>query len=69
MQHIFVKSHHAAFAVLFLILSIISTAFAVCIPKKIPKDFRLPVPRLYPGERIMLLLGAEASFKPGGHFP
>ena len=31
-----------------------------------PKDFRLPVPRLYPGERVMLLLGAEASFKPGG---
>ena len=30
-----VKSYHAALTVLFLILSIISTAFAVCIPKKI----------------------------------
>ena len=33
--HLPVKSYHAAFTVLFLILSIISTAFAVCIPKKI----------------------------------
>ena len=33
-----------------------------------PQDFRLPVPCLYPGERVMLLLGAEASFKPGGPF-
>ena len=31
-----------------------------------PQDFRLPVPCLYPGERVMLLLCAEASFKPGG---
>ena len=37
--------------------------------KENPQDFRLPVPRLYPGERVMLLLGAEASFKPGGPFP
>ena len=29
------KSYHAALAVLFLIFSIISMAFAVCIPKKI----------------------------------
>lgn len=34
---IFVKSHHAAFAVLFLILSIISTAFVVCVLKKIQR--------------------------------
>ena len=32
---------------LFLILSIICTAFAACIPKKIHRDFRLTVPRLY----------------------
>ena len=29
-----VKSYHAAFTALFLTLSIISMAFAVCIPKK-----------------------------------
>ena len=33
-----------------------------------PQDFRPPVPCLYPGERVMLLLCAEASFKPGGPF-
>ena len=33
-----------------------------------PQDFRLPVPCLYSGERVMLLLSAEASFKPGGPF-
>ena len=33
-----------------------------------PQDFRLPVPCLYPCERVMLLLGAEAAFKPGGPF-
>ena len=33
-----------------------------------PQDFRLPVPCLYSGERVMLLLIAEASFKPGGPF-
>ena len=30
-----------------------------------PQDFRLPVPCLYPCERVMLLLSTEASFKPG----
>ena len=34
-----------------------------------PQDFRLPVPCLYLGERVMLLLCAEASFKPGGPLP
>ena len=33
-----------------------------------PQDFRLPVPCLYSGERVMLLLSAEAPFKPGGPF-
>ena len=33
-----------------------------------PQDFRPPVPCLYPGERVMLLLCAEAAFKPGGPF-
>lgn len=28
-----------------------------------PQDFRLPVPCLYPGERVMLLLCAETAFK------
>ena len=32
-----VKSYHAAFTALFLTLSIISMAFAVCIPKKIQR--------------------------------
>ena len=36
--------------------------------KENPQDFRLPVPCLYPWERIMLLLSTEASFKPGGPF-
>lgn len=31
-----------------------------------PQDFRLPVPRLYSWEWVMLLLNAEAAFKPGG---
>ena len=35
-------------------------------PEENPKDFRLPVPCLYPGERIMLLLGTETAFKSGG---
>ena len=42
------KSYHAAFSALFLTLSIISMAFAVCIPKENQKDFRFPVPCLYP---------------------
>ena len=33
-----------------------------------PQDFRIPVPCLYPCERVMLLLSAEASFKPGDPF-
>ena len=33
-----------------------------------PQDFRLPVPCLYPCERVMLLLSTEAPFKPGGPF-
>ena len=33
-----------------------------------PKDFRLPVPCLYPWEWVMLLLSTEAAFKPGGPF-
>ena len=36
--------------------------------KENPKDFRLPVPCLYPWEWVMLLLSAEAAFKPGGPF-
>ena len=31
-----------------------------------PQDFRLPLPCLYPCERVMLLLSAEASFKSSG---
>ena len=31
-----------------------------------PQDFRLPVPRLYSWEWVMLFLSAEATFKPGG---
>ena len=34
--------------------------------EKDPQDFRLPVSGLYPWERVMLLLCAEAAFKPGG---
>ena len=33
-----------------------------------PQDFRLSVPCLYPCERVVLFLSAEASFKPGGPF-
>ena len=33
-----------------------------------PQDFRLPLPCLYPCERVMLLLSAEASFKSSGPF-
>ena len=33
-----------------------------------PQDFRLLIPGLYSCERVMLLLSAEASFKPGGPF-
>ena len=33
-----------------------------------PQDFRLPVPCLYPCERVMLLLITEASFKLGDSF-
>lgn len=33
------------------------------------QDFRLPLSYLYPRERVMLLLGTEASFKPGGSLP
>lgn len=36
--------------------------------EKDPQDFRLPVPCLYPCERVMLLLSTEAPFKPGGPF-
>ena len=36
--------------------------------KENPKDFRLPVPCLYPWEWVMLLLSTEAAFKPGGPF-
>ena len=36
--------------------------------KENPKDFRFPVPCLYPWEWVMLLLSAEAAFKPGGPF-
>ena len=36
--------------------------------KENPKDFRLPVPCLYPWEWVMLLLSTEAPFKPGGPF-
>ena len=36
--------------------------------KENPQYFRLPVSGLYPWERVMLLLSAEASFKPGGSF-
>ena len=36
--------------------------------KENPKDFRLPVPCLYPWEWVMLLLCAEAAFKSGGPF-
>ena len=34
-----------------------------------PQDLRLPVPCPYPRERVMLLLCAEAAFKPGGPLP
>lgn len=34
-----------------------------------PQDFRLPIPCLYPRERVMQPLCAEAAFKPGGHLP
>ena len=33
-----------------------------------PQDFRLPVPCLYPEERVMLFLSTEAYFKPGNPF-
>ena len=33
-----------------------------------PQDFRLLIPGLYSCERVMLLLSAEASFKPDGSF-
>ena len=36
--------------------------------KENPQDFRLPVSGLYPWERVMLLLSAEAAFKPYGSF-
>lgn len=35
-------------------------------PEENPQYFGLPVPCLYPGERIMLLLGTETAFKSGG---
>ena len=56
-----VKLCHIVLFSLFLILSIICTAFAACIPKKIHRDFRLTVPRLYSWVWVMLFLSAEAA--------
>lgn len=34
-----------------------------------PQDFRLPTPRLYSWERVILFLSAKAAFKPSGSLP
>ena len=60
---LWVKSYHAALAVLFLIFSIINYGICRMYSKENPQYFRLPVSGLYPWERVMLLLSAEASFK------
>lgn len=63
---LWVKPYHDTLAVLFLILSVINTAFVVCIEN--PQNFYLPIPSLYSWKRIMLLSSIEVYFKPSGPF-
>ena len=50
--------------------NLVNHQYGICrmYSKENPQYFRLPVSGLYPCERVMLLLSAEASFKSSGPF-